>query len=180
MYQVILYGLMILLTACANTDSSVNKNHSASIINAQLGLAYLARGNIPRAKEKLLLAQQQAPKDPVVWYSMGYFLENTGNSDAAEKAYLHAIALAPANGASKNNYGTFLCRQGRYQESIQYFLLATTDPHYLAVAEAYENAGRCALKIPNRDLAEKYLRMALAQNANLPNALRLMAQSKMR
>ena len=56
----------------------------------------------------------------------------------------------------QNNYGVFLCRQKKYTEAIIHFLLATKDPAYLHVSDAYQNAAHCALKIPNRALADQY------------------------
>lgn len=144
-------------------------------INTQLGIAYLERHNIQRAKQKLLQALTQAPTIPETWYSMGYFLESTGEKTQAQKYYLKAIKLAPGRGDSQNNYGTFLCRAGDYYGAIQHFLLAARDPNYLESAGAYENAGLCSLRIPNEKLAARYFKLALAQDSNRPISLFKMA-----
>jgi type IV pilus assembly protein PilF len=138
----------------------------AANYNAQLGLVYLKQGDIKLAKSKLLLALQQAPSDPLILDSMAYFLETTGEIQRAESYYLRAINHASKNGAVQNNYGTFLCRHQRYQESLEHFLLAVKDGNYLNTAQAYENAGLCALKIPNRKLAKEYLCKSNAQNCS--------------
>src|SRR5262245_53752971 len=86
-----------------------NSLEEAAELNAQLSLAYLTQQHdVARAKQKILLAQQQAPRDPVVWYVTGYFLESTHEPVAAEQAYQRAMKLAPRNGATHNNYGAFL------------------------------------------------------------------------
>ena len=140
---------------------NVAETAQAAEINTQLSLAYLTQQHdVVRAKQKLLLAQRQAARNPAVWYVTGYFLETTGETAAAERAYLHAIKLAPRQGASHNNYGAFLCRHGNYTQAVQQFLLAINDPDYLAVASAYENAGQCALKIPDQALANKFFHLA--------------------
>ena len=133
-------------------------------INTQLGIAYLQQGDVQRAKQKLLLAMKEAPKIPETWYSMAYYLEATGNKTEAQNYYLKSITIAPKDGASHNNYGTFLCREGQYQASIQQFMLAAQDPNYLDNAAAYENAGLCATKIPDRKLAMAYFERALEQD----------------
>ena len=150
----------LLLSACSTIDTNSVKQKQAAGFNTKLGLAYLQQGDIPRAKSKMLLALQEDSDNPIVLDAMGYFLEKTGDIKRAEQYYLRAIALAPNMGATQNNYGTYLCRHKRYQDAIDHFLLATQDPHYLHVANAYENAGVCALKIPNKKLANKYLQAA--------------------
>jgi type IV pilus assembly protein PilF len=152
------YAFCITILACG-TATVVNKE--AAGYHAQLGLAYLKQGDISLAKKKLLLALQQAPNDPLILDAMGYFLEATGDIELSERYYLQAIKLAPKNGAVQNNYGTFLCRHTRYQESLAYFLLAVKDSNYVNTGQAYKNASLCAAKIPNKHLANEYLRRGM-------------------
>jgi type IV pilus assembly protein PilF len=156
----VLIFLLILLTACSTVCTN-NINPEAASINTQLGLNYLQEGDIVSAKSKLLLALQEDPDNPMVLDAMGYFWERTGDLDSAEEYYLRAIKLAPNKGEVQNNYGTYLCRHRHYHESIKHFLLAAQDINYLHVAAAYENAGLCALKIPDKKLARKYLELAV-------------------
>lgn len=168
----------IFLTACSNTnnnikpeDHSTAKNVVTARVNTQLGLRYLAKGNVALAKKKLLTALAQAPEIPDTWYSMGYFQEMTGNKDEAQNFYLKAIAVAKDKGESENNYGTFLCRNGEYKQAINHFMVALQDPNYLESSGAYQNAGLCALKIPDRALARKYFTEAVQQDPNSAIAL---------
>jgi type IV pilus assembly protein PilF len=133
-------------------------------INAQLGLAYLEQKNVQRAKLKLLLAMKQSPESPEPWYSMAYFLEATGNKSEARRHYLKAVQLAPLRGDVHNNYGTFLCHEGQYQESIKHFVIAANIPDYLDPAAAFENAGLCALKMSAYQQASGYFKQALARD----------------
>jgi type IV pilus assembly protein PilF len=152
---IIISILLIGLNACSTMTPRVT-NPTAAKYNVELGLGYLKQGNVIRAKQKLLLALKQDPRNPIVQDAMGYFLENTGELKQAAVHYRRAVELAPRSGAAQNNYGTFLCRVGRYPESIQYFLAAVQDPAYLHTSLAYENAGKCALKIPDKKLARLY------------------------
>ena len=180
--RITLLALMGGLAACASTADKgnvtpeVKDEQLAAQINVQLGIAYLGRGDTERAKEKLLLAQKQSPQDPAVWYGMAYFLENTGEVAQAREMYLKSIAVTPGKGAALNNYGTFLCRQAEYDNAIEQFLLATKDEQYLEMAEAYENAGLCALQVPDKDLSEKYLKRALKRNPGRLKALLTLAE----
>lgn len=164
-----------LLISCSTMkpakDDDTEMRIKTSKINTQLGIAYLERHNIQRAKQKLLMALDQAPETPEPWYAMGYFLEATGNKADARTYYLRSVEIAPTRGDVQNNYGTFLCRTGDYKAAIQHFMLATKDKDYLDPADAYENAGMCALKMPNYRLARKYLTSALAEDPSRPNAL---------
>lgn len=166
------------LTACQTTQpsSEEEKKISAAKINDQLGIAYLERHDIQRAKQKFLLALDQAPNIPEPWYSMGYFLESSGDREQAKKYYTKAVELAPERGDVLNNYGTFLCRSGDYQGAVNHFLKATRDPKYLEVAAAYENAGLCSLKIPHDSDAMKYFEKALREDPNRTSALLELAE----
>jgi type IV pilus assembly protein PilF len=171
--------LSSILAGC-HTLSSSNRVHekkaTAASINVQLGMAYLERHEIQRAKQKLLLALHENPQLPEAWYSLGYFFEITGDQQKASQYYLKSIELAPKRGDTNNNYGTYLCRNHHYNEAIKHFLIATQDVEYLDTAAAFENAGLCAELIPVPDLAEKYFVDALKQDPNRPTALLSLAQ----
>lgn len=165
------------LSAEASTTRGDTKNvRAAAGYNVQLGIGYLQQGNIQRAKAKLLLALKQAPNWPPALDAMGYFLEKTGEPEQAKEYYTKALQIAPHDGSVLNNYGTFLCRQKKYAEAEQYFLAAVKDPDYLTTAEAYENAGLCALEIPNDKKAELYFKKALLQEPQRLTSLYELAQ----
>lgn len=180
--------LMCLLAGCASNvknkdmdsreDAKETKDRvvKTAKINAQLGIAYLERHDLKRAKQKLLLSLQQAPDMPEPWYSMAYFLEATGNKTEAKKYYMKAVEVAPERGDAHNNYGTFLCRMGEYKESIQQFQLAVADPNYLDPAGAYENAGLCARQIPSNQLAVTYFNRAIQQDPSRTMSLLSLAE----
>ena len=171
--------LTLLLSSCSLNTPELTvapKNPAAGEINTSLGLAYLAQHDVAHAQQKLLLAQQQAPNDPAVWYATGYFLENSQELPAAEKAYLRALELSPHSGAAQNNYGAFLCRHGNYTAAITHFLRAVQDPNYLHAAQAYENAGHCALLIPDTHVAKTYFKLAVARDPQLMSAITALQQ----
>lgn len=168
------FFIILVLAACQplqTTDDSGEKKIRAARINTQLAVAYLKRHEITRAKQKLILAMEEGPSLPEVWYTTAYFLEATGNKDKARQHYLKAIDLASERGDVHNNYGTFLCRNGKYKEAIHQFLLAIQDINYLDPAAAYENAGLCSLKIPDTVRAQFYFKKSLIENPNRPTSL---------
>lgn len=164
-----------LLSACATeTVSQTDKkviNQQAAVANVQMGMAYLEQDKTVEAKQKFMLALQESPKLPSSWYAMAYFHEITGEPGLADQEYQKSIAIAPDSGEAHNNYGTFLCRTGRYNEAIGQFKLAIAEPKYMHDGSAYENAGICALQVPNKTLAYSLFQKALLNNPNLTNAL---------
>lgn len=158
--------LIVTLTGCSvfSKSKTPESGFQASDINVQLGLAYLENGDVQRAHQKLLLAEQQSPESLQVKGAMGYFLESTGSLSSADAYYRRAITLSPKSGAAQNNYGTFLCRRGRYAEADRHFLLALQDPSYLNTAPVYENAGLCAMQIPDTEKALGYFTQAITQD----------------
>jgi len=79
----------------------------------------------------------------------------------AEENFQKALKYAPGDPEISNNYGWFLCQNGREQQSIAQFLAAARNPLYSAPTKAYTNAGICAQKIKDDKSAEDYLLTAL-------------------
>jgi len=158
------------LQACQSTkppEPNIGRKkdlNKAASYNVQLGLGYLKQGDRPRAKKKLLVALEQEPNSPDVNAAMAYFFEQTNELEDAKTYYLKAVALSSNSGSQLNNYGTFLCRQGEYKKAEGYFLKAINDMHYVNTAGAYENAGLCALAIPDNAKASEYFKSALNQD----------------
>jgi type IV pilus assembly protein PilF len=175
-HTAILTFCCVALTAChtmpnATTKAADDKKNKSALINTQLGITYLQRHQVQLAKQKLLLALREAPNIPETWYAMAFYLEVTGDNTQANQYYLKALSLSPDNGEAHNNYGTFLCRSGNYNGAIAQFMAAVQDNNYLDTSSAYENAGLCAMKIPDRKLAMSYFNKALVQDPNMPTSL---------
>ncbi|MDI9818893.1 MULTISPECIES: type IV pilus biogenesis/stability protein PilW [unclassified Legionella] len=150
---------------------SQKKQSNAATYNVQLGMAYLRQGDMPRAKRKLLTALDLAPDSADANATMAYYFEQTGDTKEAQIYYNRALSLAPKSGAQLNNYGTFLCRLGKYPEAEGYFLKAVDDIYYINTAGAYENAGLCAAAIPDYPKAKKYFLKALKQDPRRSQSL---------
>ena len=74
--------------------------------------------------------------------------------------YRKAIGLAKNPGAAHNNYGAFLCAQGRVQAAESQFQAAVADPAYPTPAYAYTNAAVCVRKLSDLSKAKRYLDQA--------------------
>jgi len=172
--------LTLILNACQTQSVVPNPfyNPEAAAYNVQLGLSYLSQGNRQRAKEKLLKGLKQDPGSPSANDAMAYYLEITGDKENARKYYEKAMFLAHGKGASLNDYGAFLCRQGQYEDAEKYFKRAANDPDYINTALAYENAGFCALAKPDKTLAKYYFEKALMQDPGLIRSQKALEELK--
>lgn len=163
------------LAGCVTTSSydgepSPNKKEAADA-NIALGMDSLQKGDVQAAKQKLLAAVKVSPKYPAGWYTLAYYYQATGDDDKANQYYVHALNLAPNSGDTNNNYGTFLCQTGQYQQAISRFMTAAQDPNYIDTAAAYENAGLCALRIPDLKQAKYYFVKAIEQDPSRATSL---------
>jgi len=168
--------LLILLSACASLGEVSDTDRRASTTNVQLAIGYLKKGKLDVAEDKVKRALALNWKNADAHTAAAFVYDALLKPGLADTPYQYAIEFAPENGASYNNYGTFLCKQGRWKESVDYFLKAAKTPRYPTPAYALENAGACAEQIPDMELAETYLRQALKTNPKLPTALLEMAK----
>lgn len=147
----------------------------AALINVELGLGYLAQGQVARAKTKLNHALKLAPKLSEAHSAMAYFLEMVGDHATAETEHKKAVSYSNGKGAVYNNYGAFLCRRSRYKEADQSFQYAVQDKEYVRTAEVFENAGICALKWPDQEAAQlkaaEYLTTAIRRDPHRTSAV---------
>jgi type IV pilus assembly protein PilF len=88
-------------------------------------------------------------------------LDRQGRTEAAGAHYARAAALAPASGPALNNYGSWLCLNGRAAESLGWFDRALQDRSYATPASALANAGACAADGGQPGRVERDLRAAL-------------------
>ena len=83
-----------------------------------------------------------------------------GETRLSEENFQRAMSLAPNNPDLINNYGWFLCQNGRAAASINYFDTALKSRSYQSPSKALNNAGLCSLKLNNLAAAERYFKQA--------------------
>jgi len=181
MRPLVVIGLTLILMACATSQEKSDeleqsKEYIIANTNVQLALGYLRQGRLDEAVVKLKKALAAYPdyRDAHITIALAY--DHLGKSDLAEKYYLSSIDLDPDNGSVYNNYGVFLCSHNKVKAALANFMQAIETPRYPTPGRAYENAGSCAMKIPDIELAETYMRKALSINKKLPLALYTMAE----
>lgn len=155
--------------------------------NAMAGGEQLASANELFRAGKLAQAEQQAkralkssPRLGDAHLLLGMIAASRGDDAGTGRHYEQAVAIAPANGMYANNYGAWLCGNGRAVESLGWFDRALADPAYPTRAAAFANAGSCSRDAGQPVRAEANWRQALALDAaNIP-ALSGMAELQFR
>ena len=154
----------------------IKSDKKAAELNMQMGLNYFQRGDYETALGKLEKALKQDPSLSGEHKTIAISYQRLNEQDKDEYHYKQAVSLAPKYSEAQNNYGVYLCGQGRYEESVPQFLAAIQNPLYRSLGQAHENAGLCARGIPDIERAEQYLRKALQTNPKLGKSLLAMAE----
>jgi len=143
-----------------------------------LGLAGVAlqRGDLDSAEAQARAALKIDPKSADAYTLLAVIAGQRGQAGAAGGYYAKAVQLAPGKGNALNNYGAWLCGQGRAADSLAQFDAALQDPSYTTPAAALGNAGACALRAGQTARAEENLRRALQIDPDNVAALGAMAQ----
>jgi type IV pilus assembly protein PilF len=160
----------LVLYGCSN-PLLIRRQHRAAVYNTELGVAYLQRGALALAKEKLDQAQRENPDSPSVQSARALLFERLGEPARAERAFRRALALAPHDPDYQNDYAVYLCSNGQYARGVKYFLEAARNPLYLTPADALDNAGVC-LRAEHQDAtAIKMFKAALSINPGFSSAV---------
>lgn len=151
------------------TSSSVRQH----LLLAERGLQ---AGQFDEADRQARLALKQSPRSADAHTMLALVASARGRVAQAGTYYARAAELAPEQGIALNNYGAWLCDNGRAAESAAWFGRALADPGYGGHASAMANAGACLLAAGQLDAAEQYLRPALEAAPDNALALGAMAQ----
>lgn len=176
--------LVCALSACTSTKSLEGKyaDNSASSTTAsqvdqgkrndigmQLAIGYYQQGQFKIALDEIKKILQTDPNVVDAYSVRALIFMATGEKQAAEDNFLHALKLAPNNSDIANNYGWFLCQNGRERQSISYFEKAIKDPSYLNPAKTLNMAGVCSLKLKDVVAAERYFNQGFREDPGNPS-----------
>ena len=169
---------VVALAGCASGSSSGGKDLTTLSdetsaqrkvdIRMQLAVGYYEQGKYAYALDEAKLATVADPNYPDAYGMRGLIYQAMGENALAEDSFIQARKLAPNHPDLANNYGSFLCQQGRVKEALPLFDKALANRSYKSPASAANNAGSCALKIKDYASAERYLLQALQLTPDLP------------
>ncbi|AVQ87202.1 type IV pilus biogenesis/stability protein PilW [Plesiomonas shigelloides] len=174
--------ISVLLSGCVSSvpERAAINSEDAAQARINLGLGYLQQGEMVLARQNLERAQAFAPDDYRVHMAMAYYHQRVGEFSKAETDYTKAMRLAPKNGDILNNYGAFLCSQGKYAQAETQFKAALTIPGYYRTADSLENMGLCAMRAGKTQEAEGYLIRALKHEPAKGSRLMLLADNELK
>lgn len=172
---------LILMAGCATggggnsrpapESNPENPKTKAAALYTDLGQKYMAQGKLEVALENLNKALAADINHADAHTVIALLYERIGDNAKAEEHYRRAAQLVPKSGSESNNYGAFLCKLGRFDESAVYFERAVSDPFYKTPVVALTNSGTCAIKGGRLDVAERDLRAALDRAPDNSEAL---------
>lgn len=184
--MVIKQFLMVLLIsslfACSGKNSrpsdSDRKDRESAKTNVQLASGYIRRGNLEIAKAKLFKAMEHDDDYVPAYTTMAVLMTMLGDIAEAEKYYQEALDIDGNDPDLHNNYGTFLCKHGKFDAAKEQFDIALRNQFYMTPEVAHANLGYCMMQAQRPDYAkaEKHLREALSINANMSSALLAMGE----
>jgi type IV pilus assembly protein PilF len=179
---VFVFAIALLLSACANksrlegpqkeknsSNETVDQTKRADI-RLQLAVSYYQQGQYKVALEEVKKALDSSPEFADAYSVRALIFAAMGEKELAEDNFLYALKIAPNNNEIANNYGLFLCQNGREKQGISYFERAIKDPRYPNPAKVLNNAGSCSLRLKDVINAERYFKQAFREDPSNPLA----------
>jgi type IV pilus assembly protein PilF len=165
-------SLLGCVTVSDNSHQAAKANlHEASRINTQMGVSYFRSGQMARALDKLKRAIEEDPANADAHSALAVVYAQRGDTDLANSEYREALSLSDDNPDLNNNYGSFLCGQGKFEDGQRYLVRAIKSHDYATPEAALTNSGVCALRAGKPADAENAFREAVRINPDFPDAL---------
>ena len=140
-------------------------------VHTELGSLYMLDGRFAIALEEARIALAVDSGYAPAYNLLGLTHMGMNEPGLAEENFRRALRLAPGDPEINNNFGWFLCHNGREKDSIGYFLTAAKNPLYPTPTKPYTNAGICSLRQKDDKAAEDYLLIALRLSPTNTQAL---------
>ncbi len=145
-------------------------------VHTELAGAYYERGNMGVALEELRIAISADPAYAPAYNVLALVHADLRENAQAEANFEHALRLNATDADVNHNYGWFLCRTDREEESLRYFMAAVRNPLYATPQKSYALAAACALRKNRDNDALDYFERALRLDPNYLTAIIGVAQ----
>jgi type IV pilus assembly protein PilF len=163
----------LVMTGCAlqpNSSSGDSEARHRAKLRTELGSGYFSQGKMEIALQEFNEAARIDGSYAPAYLGLALVRAALGQDEMAEANFKKTLQLDPESSEAHNNYGTFLCSRGHFDESIIEFKEALKNPLYATPELAYLNAGVCSLKKNDTSNAEIYLNKALKLRPSLRQA----------
>lgn len=179
------FGMVLLLAGCTTIGPGSGQGAQQAVsaqpaegeqqqrakVHTELGSLYMLDGRSAIALEEARIALSADPNYAPAYNLLGLTHMVLNEPRLAEDNFQRALRLAPGDPEISNNYGWFLCQNGREQNSITYFMAAANNPLYTTPTKPYTNAGVCSVRLKDDKAAEEYLMTALRLSPTNTQAL---------
>jgi len=149
--------LCISLQACVTTTSSslTDKADPDTAVDryVQLGLEYIKRNDLHRARKHLGRALEINPLDASANAALGLVYHQEGEHESAEKLFITSLESDPKHTPGRSYYGAFLYSVDRIEEALMHFEAAAQDKTYEGRSQIFSNIALCQLRLNNLDEA---------------------------
>lgn len=169
--------VMVLLAACARTgpaglalprgetrDRVTASDEPEATRRARLRLelagAYYTRGQLTTALDEVKQAIASDPTMGPAFNLRGLIYSSLGDHALADESFRRALALDRQDADALQNYGWYLCQQGRYPEAQALFKQALEVPQYRDSARTLLAKGVCEARAGQTVAAEATLQRA--------------------
>jgi type IV pilus assembly protein PilF len=150
------------------TSSDQTEAQRRASIRLQLAVGYYQQQQLEVALDEIKQAVAADPNLADAYSVRGLIYMDMGENRLADDNFQRALRLSPNNPDFANNYGWFLCQNGRPKESLAHFETALKSRSYQSPAKALTNAGVCSFKLNDTATAERYLLQAFQFDADNP------------
>ena len=150
-------------------DRKPDKKKSLEL-HVQMALGYIEKGNRESARHHLLKAFDLDANNATATGAMAMLYQIEGEPVLAEEQFKLALKRNKNFTQTRNDYGSFLYNQKRYEEAYNEFEKAAADLAYANRAQALNNVGRTALKLGKIARAQAVFEHAIILNRNNPEA----------
>ncbi len=141
-------------------ESELPKAPLDVVVNNNLAVAYLARGEFAKAMKPLETAIRTAPRYWRAYVNLGIVAQGLKDLPLAHKAFMQAIQIAPKQSTPYFFYAKFLADQGDLDRALEMLTLARhLAPEEARIATAQ---GECLAKLGRMTEARDAFRAALA------------------
>jgi type IV pilus assembly protein PilF len=138
------------------TSSDDTNAQKLSLIHLQLAVGYFGERKFEAALDNVKQALLAEPELADAYGVRALIYMELNETKLAEDNFIKALRITPNNPDLQNNYGLYLCQNGREKESIVQFETAVQNRSYSSPAKALNNAGACSLKLQKTVEAERY------------------------
>jgi len=176
------FSVLVLVGCQSNPEYSSNGNkeikletnkyiNSPANLYIKLARAYFNQGDMEIALGHAQNAVSKDSGNPNAHNILALIYQSLGQTGKAESGFRRALSISPNDPYINNAYGRLKCVQGDLDKALIYFNKTIDYPLYEKKWIPTANAGICALRHNNLEVAEEYLRKSLQNNEKFPIAL---------